>query len=50
MTFGFLMVYLGYSLLSYSFNIINLVIGTILLGLGTAFYLNEVHKHYLWLD
>ena len=50
MTFGFLMIYLGYSLLSYSFNIANLVIGTVLLGLGTTFYLNEVHKHYLWLD
>ena len=50
MTLGFLLLSIGYSLMFYSFNIASLVAGTILLGGGTYIYLNEVHKHYLWID
>lgn len=50
MTIGFILLCLGYALLFFSYNIASLVVGTILLGSGTYLYLNEVHKHYLWID
>ncbi len=50
MTLGFLMLSIGYSLLFYCYNIANLFAGALLLGFGTSIYLNEVHKHYLWID
>lgn len=50
MTLGFLLLSTGYSLIFYCYNIAALATGIILLGLGTYFYLNEVHKHYLWID
>ena len=50
MTLGFIMLSVGYTLLFYCFNILGFAAGLLLLGFGTNFYLNEVHKHYLWLD
>ena len=50
MTLGFIFLCLGYSQMFYCFNIASLVAGTILLGSGTYIYINEVHKHYLWID
>ena len=50
MTIGFILLCIGYSLIFYSYNIASLVAGTLLLGSGTYLYLNEVHKHYLWID
>ena len=50
MTLGFIFLSIGYSLIFYSYNILALAGGIIFLGLGTYFYLNEVHKHYLWID
>ena len=50
MTLGFIFLCIGYSLLFYTFNLLSLIAGTLFLGFGTYFYLNEVHKHYLWID
>ncbi len=50
MTVGFLMLCIGYTLIFYCYNILYFVTGTLFLGSGTYFYLNEVHKHYLWID
>ena len=50
MTIGFVLLCIGYTLLFYCYNIATLVSGIILLGSGTYIYLNEVHKHYLWID
>ena len=50
MTLGFILLCFGYSIIFYCFNILTLTAGTILLGMGTYLYLNEVHKHYLWID
>lgn len=50
MTIGFAILCVGYSLLFESYNILSTIIGPVLLGSGTAIYLTEVHKHYLWLD
>ena len=50
MTIGFILLCIGYSLIFYCYNIASLVSGALLLGTGTYFYLNEVHKHYLWID
>ena len=50
MTIGFILLCIGYTLLFYCYNIATLVSGMILLGCGTYIYLNEVHKHYLWID
>ena len=50
MTIGFILLCMGYSLIFYSYNLASLIAGTILLGIGTYLYLNEVHKHYLWID
>lgn len=50
MTLGFLLLCIGYSLIFYCYNILTLISGTVLLGCGTYLYLNEVHKHYLWID
>lgn len=50
MTLGFILLCIGYSLIFYCYNILSLVSGTLLLGTGTYLYLNEVHKHYLWID
>ena len=50
MTLGFILLCVGYSLIFYCYNIASLVSGTILLGGGTYLYLNEVHKHYLWVE
>lgn len=50
MTFGFLMICIGYSIMFYCYNILGLISGPLLLGIGTTIYLNEVHHHYLWLD
>ena len=50
MTVGFILICIGYSLIFDSFNILTLSSGTVLLGIGTYLYLNEVHKHYLWID
>ena len=50
MTLGFLLLCFGYTLIFYCFNILALAAGTILLGIGTYLYLNNVHKHYLWID
>lgn len=50
MTLGYILLCIGYSIIFYCYNIITLASGTILLGTGTYLYLNEVHKHYLWID
>lgn len=50
MTLGFIMLSLGYTLIFYCFNILVLVSGAFFLGLGTTFFLNETHRHYLWID
>ena len=50
MTLGFILLCIGYSLIFYSYNLLSLTLGTIFLGSGTYLYLNEVHKHYLWID
>ena len=50
MTIGFLILCIGYTLIFYCFNIVTLAAGIIFLGSGTFLYLNEVHKHYLWID
>ena len=50
MTFGFIMICIGYSIMFYCYNILGLVTGPLLLGIGTSLYLNEVHNHYLWID
>ena len=50
MTIGFVLLCIGYTLLFYCYNIATLVSGMLLLGSGTYIYLNEVHKHYLWID
>ena len=50
MTAGFFLLCIGYSLIFYCCNILSLVFGTLFLGGGTYLYLNEVHKHYLWID
>ena len=50
MTIGFLLLCIGYSLIFYCYNIAALAGGIIFLGSGTYLYLNEVHKHYLWID
>ena len=50
MTIGYVLLCIGYSLIFYCYNIASLAAGTLLLGGGTYLYLNEVHKHYLWID
>ena len=50
MTLGFIMISIGYTLFFYCFNILVLVSGIFFLGLGTTFFLNETHRHYLWID
>ncbi len=50
MTLGFLLLCIGYSIIFYCYSILTLLSGTILLGIGSYLYLNEVHKHYLWID
>ena len=50
MTIGFIMLCIGYTLIFYCYNIITLAGAILLLGSGTYHYLNEVHKHYLWID
>jgi len=50
MTLGFLLLCVGYSLIFYCYNLLGLISGTLLLGGGSYLYLNEVHKHYLWID
>ena len=50
MTIGYILLCIGYTLIFYCYNIAALVAGTLLLGSGTYLYLNEVHKHYLWVD
>lgn len=50
MTLGYILLCLGYTIIFYCYNIFTLVTGTLLLGGGTYIYLNEVHKHYLWVD
>ncbi|WP_143064190.1 hypothetical protein [Treponema bryantii] len=50
MTIGFILLCIGYTLIFYCYNILTLISGILLLGIGTYLYLNEVHKHYLWID
>ena len=50
MTLGFILLCIGYTLIFYCYNITAFITGTLLLGIGTYIYLNEVHKHYLWVD
>lgn len=50
MTLGFILLCIGYSFIFYCYNIAALAGGIIFLGSGTYLYLNEVHKHYLWID
>ena len=50
MTLGFILLCIGYTLIFYCYNIATLISGIIFLGSGTYLYLNEVHKHYLWID
>ena len=50
MTLGYILLCMGYTVIFYCYNIFTLVTGTLLLGGGTYLYLNEVHKHYLWID
>ncbi len=47
---GFVILTIGYSQIFYCYNIAGIILGTICLGTGTFIYLNEVHKHYLWID
>ena len=50
MTIGFILLCIGYSLIFYCYNIILLAAGITMMSSGTFLYLNEVHKHYLWID
>lgn len=50
MTLGFIMLAIGYTLMFYCYNILLFTGGVLFLGFGTNTYLNEVHKHYLWID
>ena len=50
MTLGFIILCIGYTLIFYCYNIVSLAAGFFFLGGGTYLYLNEVHKHYLWID
>ena len=50
MTLGFIMLSIGYTLMFYCYNILLFSAGVLFLGFGTNTYLNEVHKHYLWID
>lgn len=50
MTLGFILLCLGFTVIFYCYNIFTLITGTLLLGGGSYLYLNEVHKHYLWVD
>ncbi len=50
MTVGFILLCIGYSLIFYCYNIVSLAAGVPILGFGTYIYLNEIHKHYLWID
>ncbi len=50
MTIGFILLCFGYSLIFCCYSILALAAGVLLLGSGTYIYLNEVHKHYLWID
>ena len=50
MTIGFILLCIGYTLIFYCYNIALLASGVIMMSSGTFLYLNEVHKHYLWID
>ena len=50
MTLGFIMLCIGYTFIFYCYSIVSLAAGIIFLGGGTYLYLNDVHKHYLWVD
>lgn len=50
MTLGFILLCIGYSLIFYCYNILLLIAGILIISTGTYLYLNEVHKHYLWID
>ena len=50
MTIGFIMLCIGYTFVFYCYSIASLAGGIFFLGGGTYLYLNDVHKHYLWLD
>lgn len=50
MTIGFILLCIGYTLIFYCYSILTLAGGILLLGGGTYLYLNDVHKHYLWID
>lgn len=50
MTIGYILLCLGYTIIFYCYSITALTFGVLLLASGTYLYLNEVHKHYLWID
>lgn len=50
MTIGYILLCIGYTLIFYCYNILSFAAGILLLGGGSYLYLNEVHKHYLWID
>ncbi len=49
-TVGFLMIIIGYNLLFTTYNLASFLLGTAILGIGTAIYLIKLHQHYLWVD
>jgi len=50
MTLGFGLLCIGYSIMFESYNLLTTITGPLLIGTGTALYLTQVHKQYLWLD
>ena len=50
MTIGFILICIGYTLIFYCYNLMLLTMGILTMSSGTFLYLNEVHKHYLWID
>lgn len=47
---GFLFVAIAYSIMFYCYNLFGLICGPIFLAVGTTLYLNELHRHYLWIN
>jgi hypothetical protein len=44
------MIIIGYNLLFTTYNLASFLLGTAILGIGTAIYLIKLHQHYLWVD
>ena len=47
---GFMILCSGYMVTFGSYSILSTILSPLLLGFGSAIYLSEIHKHYLWID